>query len=563
MLVSLNIKNYALIESLYTEFTEGFSVLTGETGAGKSIIVGALSLAFGYRASADAMRTGADKISVQAEFYVKEIKDSLSEILDEYGIDPEDGTLILRREVHASGRNVCRINNAAVNVAVLRQAASALADIHGQHEHQKLLDPQMHITYLDEFGRDVISRQKDIVKQHFRQMKENERTLGELTEQSKTSGQRKEEYQRALSEIMPLGLTPGEDERLENRLKKLMNSEKLHESVSEAYRILYSSDSGINPLLLRVSGLLEKAAALDENLSAQHSLLDETQINIEEISAELRQYLSSLEFDNEELDDIHSRLNRINQLKRKYAHTIEGILEYAEECTEGIALDEKGGEMIAEAKKELEKSFGEYMIQAEELSRLRREAAGRFENELAAVFKELVMESAVFKVHFEQTPPAENGTDSVSFLISANPGQELKNLARIASGGEISRVMLAFKTVLAGADSTDTLIFDEIDTGISGRTAQSVANMLCELSRSHQILCITHLPQISSMADSHFLIEKTTQDNDTFTSLLPLDGEDRLAELARMLGGVEVTKTTLGHAEELLELARDFKKKLN
>ena len=562
MLVSLNIKNYALIESLYTEFTDGLNVLTGETGAGKSIIVGALSLAFGYRASADALRTGADKISVQAEFYVKEIKDSLSEILDEYGIDLEDNILILRREVHAAGRNVCRINNTAVNVAVLRQAASALADIHGQHEHQKLLDPQMHITYLDEFGRDVIIRGKEAVKQAFRHLKENEKKLAELTEQSKSSGQKKEEYQKALSEIVPLGLTAGEDERLESRLKKLMNSEKLHEAVNEAYKLLYSSDTGINPMLLRASGFLEKAAALDENLSAQYRLLDEAQINIDETAAELRQYLGSLEFNNDELDDIHSRLNRINQLKRKYAHTIEGILEYAEECREGIALDEKGEEMIAEAKKTLDKSFGEYKIKADELSRLRKETAVRFETELAAVFKELVMENAVFKVHFEETSPAENGTDSVSFLISANPGQELRNLAKIASGGEVSRVMLAFKTVLAGADSTDTLIFDEIDTGISGRTAQSVANMLCELSRSHQILCITHLPQISSMADSHYLIEKKTQDNDTFTSLVPLDGEERLAELARMLGGVEVTQTTLSHAEELLELAQDFRKSL-
>lgn len=564
MLLTLNIKNYAIIDQLSIDFSEGLNVLTGETGAGKSIIVGALSLALGYRANTDAIRTGADRITVQALFSYDVDDAAVQQIFDEFGITSEDHTVLLTREIYANGRNVCRVNDVLINVLTLKSISAYLVDIHGQHEHQKLLNQETHIDFLDAYAGESIQTMKHETSVRYEEMKRAERELHMLIEKEKDARAKEDEVREHLKEINSLNLVVGEDEKLEERKKILSNSEKLFELTTSVYSLLYGSERNICDRLTEANNKLEAISEIDGSLKTDSQALNDALISVQEIVYSLRDYKDSIEFNPSELDNLETRLNKIDHLKRKYGQTIEEILEQADEYHSFLSLIENGEEQLAAARKRYDNNVASYLDSAIELSKGRKNAADRLTKRLMNNLNELAMPNAQFLISFEDTREynrlSPNGIDGVQFLISTNIGQEKKPLSKIASGGEVSRIMLAIKSIMADADHTDTLIFDEIDTGISGRTAQIVAEKMSELSRSHQILCITHLSQIASMADTHFLIEKSVIGNETYTSFKKLDYEGRTFELARMLGGVHVTETTLTHASEMLQLALEYKK---
>lgn len=564
MLLTLNIKNYAIIDQLSIDFSEGLNVLTGETGAGKSIIVGALSLALGYRANTDAIRTGADRITVQALFSYDVDDAAVQQIFDEFGITSEDHTVLLTREIYANGRNVCRVNDVLINVLTLKSISAYLVDIHGQHEHQKLLNQETHIDFLDAYAGESIQTMKHETSVRYEEMKRAERELHMLIEKEKDARAKEDEVREHLKEINSLNLVVGEDEKLEERKKILSNSEKLFELTTSVYSLLYGSERNICDRLTEANNKLEAISEIDGTLKTDSQALNDALISVQEIVYSLRDYKDSIEFNPSELDNLETRLNKIDHLKRKYGQTIEEILEQADEYHSFLSLIENGEEQLAAARKRYDNNVASYLDSAIELSKGRKNAADRLTKRLMNNLNELAMPNAQFLISFEDTRKynrlSPNGIDGVQFLISTNIGQEKKPLSKIASGGEVSRIMLAIKSIMADADHTDTLIFDEIDTGISGRTAQIVAEKMSELSRSHQILCITHLSQIASMADTHFLIEKSVIGNETYTSFKKLDYEGRTFELARMLGGVHVTETTLTHASEMLQLALEYKK---
>ncbi|MFA0816056.1 MAG: DNA repair protein RecN [Anaerofustis sp.] len=564
MLLTLNIKNYAIIDQLSIDFSEGLNVLTGETGAGKSIIVGALSLALGYRANTDAIRTGADRITVQALFSYDVDDAAVQQIFDEFGITSEDHTVLLTREIYANGRNVCRVNDVLINVLTLKSISAYLVDIHGQHEHQKLLNQETHIDFLDAYAGESIQTMKHETSVRYEEMKRAERELHMLIEKEKDARAKEDEVREHLKEINSLNLVVGEDEKLEERKKILSNSEKLFELTTSVYSLLYGSERNICDRLTEANNKLEAISEIDGSLKTDSQALNDALISVQEIVYSLRDYKDSIEFNPSELDNLETRLNKIDHLKRKYGQTIEEILEQADEYHSFLSLIENGEEQLAAARKRYDNNVASYLDSAIELSKGRKNAADRLTKRLMNNLNELAMPNAQFLISFEDTRKynrlSPNGIDGVQFLISTNIGQEKKPLSKIASGGEVSRIMLAIKSIMADADHTDTLIFDEIDTGISGRTAQIVAEKMSELSRSHQILCITHLSQIASMADTHFLIEKSVIGNETYTSFKKLDYEGRTFELARMLGGVHVTETTLTHASEMLQLALEYKK---
>jgi len=419
---------------------------------------------------------------------------------------------------------------------------------------------------LDTYANETIKEQKSITEKKYHSFKKSENEYHQLVENVKNAKEKEDEYKSKLHEIVSLDLKYGEDELLENRKKILANSEKLYEFVDAAYHLLYGGEKNINDKLNDASVKIEQAASYDPSLRKDFETLNEALINVQETVFNLREYKDSIEFNPKELDDIQSRLNKINGLKRKYGESIEDILKEADRYEALLAAIQNSTEETGKALDFFNEQKADYINAAQELSELRKIAAQRLTKRLMSNLNELAMPNAIFEVRFEDKSKfnrySANGIDEIQFYISTNTGQDMKPLSKIASGGEISRIMLAIKSILADTDHTDTLIFDEIDTGISGRTAQVVAEKMSGLSRMHQILCITHLSQIASMADTHFLIEKTVQNENTYTSFKALDVQERKIELARMLGGVQVTETTLQHAAEVLRLAEEYKKSI-
>lgn len=563
MLVSLNIRNYALIDNLSIEFKKGLNVLTGETGAGKSIIIGALSLAMGERASVEAVRSGEKKITVQALFELDVIKEELSALFDEYGIEAEDGSILITRDVTDSGKNVCRVNDTLVSVAALKNISSELVDIHGQHEHQKLLNPNTHIDFIDMFGKTHTQPLKDELRESFRLLNERKKELDSMVKNAQTEKERLDEYKRAYEEIISAKLQPGEDEELEGKLKIMSNSEKLYELMDSAYSAMYRSENSVADILYTSQNEIISATKIDPSLLSIADGIEQAAITIEDILLQIRDYKDSLEYDPGQLDYIQERLEKISVLKRKYGSDITAVISYADELLKKIENITNYDFELGELEKAYESACQSYDENAMKLSEIREILAKRFASELTSNLNMLSMPNAVFIVDLVRDTKnrSANGIDTIQFMFTSNPGQEPKPLAKIASGGEISRVMLAAKAILADADATDTMIFDEIDTGISGRTAQTVAEKMCDIAKSHQVIAITHLPQISSMADAHFLVSKEAKEGETFTHFTYLNEAQRYRELARMLGGVSVTETTLKHAEEMLKQAEDYKKR--
>jgi len=551
VLSHLRIENLAIIDTVEIEFAPKLNVLTGETGAGKSILLDALGLVLGERADPTMVRTGAERLRVSAVF---QVPPSLNESLYELGIEPEEGQLYLMREVQASGRSTARVNGQPVPLSTLKSLGERLVDLHGQHEHQSLLKSSSHLDFLDRWlGEPALSLRQQVAET-VSALNRARTELQDITERAREREQMRDLYQFQLQEIRQANLLPNEEETLLTEERRLTHAERLLALASEAYERLMGEESAYDRIA-QASRALTEIARIDPSTSAWQETLEGALAQVEEVAYHLRTYSESVEYDPERLEQVIQRLELIKRLKRKYGDTIEAVLAYADE-TEGKlhALEHQ-----SEQREALEAQIAELETQAStlcaELSALRQQGAHQFSERVQAHLRDLAMAQAQFLVSVQPKPMDSTGADAVEFLFSANPGEPPRPLTKIASGGEMSRVMLALKTVLAHASPVPTLVFDEIDAGLGGRTAQSVAEKLGQLAQQFQVLCVTHLPQIASRGNYHLQIEKQVVDSTTRVSVSPLNDEDRIREIARMLAG-EPSETALQHARELLLASR-------
>lgn len=563
MLRELYIKNVAVIDEARIEFGGGFNVLTGETGAGKSILIDSINMALGNRASHDLIRTGCDSASVTACFECSDKK--LLDKLEELGADSEDDCVIVSRRIGIDGKSTCRINGMPASAAAVRELTAMLIDIHGQSDNQALLLSKNHRGFLDSFAEleDRISEYRS----EYSELKKTERELAALEGSEAEKRRRLELLEFQINEIDSAKLVAGEDAELEARRAYMQNAESIARGGGEAYDALYGGeDSSVYDLLRKAERSLSDIADYDARLGSAYSRLSGLIAETEDIASDINSCISESDFSAAELDAAEERLDTINSLKRKYGAEIKDILEYLKnartEAERIIGSDEK----CAELREKREEIFKRAKELALSLGKERRTAAAKLETSIMNELSELDMPKVRFAVQCtvcgtEEAPVLnEYGCDDVEFLISANPGEALKPMSKIASGGELSRIMLAVKSILADADSADTMIFDEIDTGVSGRAAQKIAEKISRLAAKKQILAITHLAQLAGMADSHYLIKKTATDSETKTSVKLLNDSERRDELARIIGGVAVTELTLKSAGEMLELAKRIKK---
>jgi len=564
VLSELLINNFALIKDVKLELTPGLNILTGETGAGKSIIIKALDMLLGSRASTDFIRFGEEKAVIEGCF---DIKGNLlaKGVLKELGIDlSDDDALILTREISVSGNNKSRINGRVVTLEMVKELTQYLIDIHGQHEHQSLLNPEDHLRFLDEFGERELISLKESLKELYSKWQEKKNRLNKINYNEKERERRIDLLEFQINEIEQADLKLGEDEELLEEKKRLSNAEELSITVSKAYNSLYQSDfeqTAIIDQIKQFSKEIDSLVKIDNSLEEIAESLRNVNYELEDISFRLRDYNDQIEFNPQRLDMIEDRLKLINDLKRKYGDSVEEILDYYQEVDQKLAELKNSEVEKDELLTDISKLEKEYLVKAEELSTQRKKIAIKLEESIARELMDLSMLQTRFKIDFHKKENfTQDGIDKVEFLISPNPGSDLLPLIKIASGGELSRIMLALKTITADIDQISTLIFDEIDTGIGGRVGKLVADKLAVLSAKHQLICITHLPQIACMADNHYFIMKKVVNGETETVIHPLNNNGRVRELARMLDGT-LTETTLEHAKELLKSAIEKKEK--
>lgn len=558
MLTHLHVKNLALIREAEIDFTEGLNILTGETGAGKSIVIGSVSLALGGKVSREMVRPGADYGLAELVFLVN--REKQKEKLLELGITPEEDQVIISRKI-SDGRSINKINGETVTLSQLRETASLLIDVHGQHEHQSLLQKKKHLEILDEFAKEELGPVKEKLAGAFQNWKRLKKQLQEaqMDEESRLREISLLEFET--DEIGKAELVSGEDEELERRYRRMTNARKLMEAAGSAYALTgYEEESGAGAVIGRAVRELQSAASFDEELSGLASLLSDVDGLLNDFNREMSDYLTSLEFDEKEFSETEERLNLLNYLKSRYGHTLEEILAYQEKQEQRLAALQDYDRYLQDLEARLKKA-------EEELQDLCAEASGirqRYGKMLCEKIKEHLIDlnflNVEFEMAFEELPEyTAQGKDSAEFLISTNPGEPLRPLMKIASGGELSRIMLAIKTVLADRDEIDTVIFDEIDVGISGRTAQKVSEKMMLIGRTRQVICITHLAQIAAMADSHYRIEKQVEEGETRTQIRRLSEKESIEELARILGGAEITDAVTKNAEEMRALALERK----
>lgn len=561
MLKELNIKNLAIIDQLRVEFGPGLNVLTGETGAGKSIVVDALSLALGERASADLIRSGCDEAVVEAAFDLNgngtaEVK----KMLQEQGLDMADSDdLIVRRVISASGKNKVYINGSIAHLATLSSLGLALADIHGQHEHQSLLSLEHQMDLLDSFGELVPLR--DAVGAEHQRLQNVRNKLAELEAGERDRIYREDMLRFQKNEIESAMLKPGEDIELANLHNVMANTEKLAAYSTSVEEILHGSDDSILANLKKVLKALKDVNAIDTRLAGAMELCESARAQLEEAAREVSSYQASVEFDPARLEQIADRVDAIKKLKKKYGETVEEIIAFGARAAIDLELMEKGTEAIEGLKSEIQAIKFVLTDKAAQLTKKRGEAALQLEKKVELELGHLGMKKCTFTVKISQDPGGDTlsglklgprGADRVEFLISPNPGEEPKPLAKIASGGELSRIMLALKTVLLEGDSIPTLVFDEVDAGIGGEVAEEVGKKLKKVSTKRQVFCITHLPHIACMARSHYGVSKSVKNDRTSTEVVLLGKQEQVDEIARMLGGKSVTEATLKHAREMI-----------
>jgi DNA repair protein RecN (Recombination protein N) len=555
MLRELTIRNLAVIEKVSVSFHQGFHVLTGETGAGKSIVVDALALAAGGRGSSEMIRHGSDRADLEALFDLP-AGHPVWETLDKIGIEADSQeSLLIRREIQAQGKSSARINGQSVTLSMLREVGEHLVNLHGQHEHQSLLRTDRHLEWLDQFAGESMLEDKADYRESFRQYQDVLSERRQLEDKSRQGMQMLDLYRFQVEEIENARLKPGEDESLEDERRKLMHAEKLTDAVSEAYDLLNGSKglAALSKALSRLKDIVKVDPATLEPLVEQ---LQSSYYGAEDTSFQLRDYGEKIEFNPQRLAQIEQRLDLLFGLKRKYGETVEDIIEYQHKIRAEAERLENRDEKLRELEAKEQTLLEELKVKAEKLGSIRRHAAQVLARAIVQELDDLQMNRSVFEVKLETSTLTANGSDNAEFLLSTNPGEPPKPLAKIASGGEMSRVMLALKAIFARIDQIPVLVFDEVDTGVSGRAAQAVADKLSKLSRHCQVFAITHLPQVACMADHQYEISKmVTGEGRTVTSVQELEGEQRVEELARLLGGVEVTEKTRHHAQEMLTLA--------
>lgn len=561
MLAEMSIKNFAIIESLGVSFRKGLTVLTGETGAGKSIIIDAISLVAGGRGSSEFVRFGCNKAEIEGLFLLDNDNHPCIDKSKELGIDISDGMVVLHRDILTNGKSICRINGKLVTLGILREIGRTLIDIHGQHEHQDLMNSERHLPMIDQFDEKLTVPAMEEYQRLYSQFLKLKKQLVGLTENEQKMAHRLDLIQFQLTEIKNANLEPGEEETLIGEKNQLSNFEKIHTSVSRSYKALSGEQKGLDWVGLAmseledVSSLNEKLKAIFENISSSFYLL-------EEATSSLGDQIDQLEFDPERLNFIESRLNEIRFLKKKYGQTVEDILEYAAKIEDEADQIQNREVHLERLRKNIQEVQKDLLLEAENLSEIRKQIAEKLKGEIHKELKELYMEKTVFDIQFSITEPPEfssTGIDKVEFLISTNPGEPLKPLTKIASGGELSRIMLALKSIFSKQQGITSIIFDEVDTGVSGRVAQSMAEKIYKISSGSQILCITHLPQVAAMSDAHLYISKEIKGERTVTSISELETDEKVKEVARMISGVEITELTKQHANELLQLANQMK----
>ncbi len=563
MLQSLHVKNLALIEETEVEFTPGLNILTGETGAGKSVLIGSVNIALGGKFDKEMLRRGADSALVELIFQVEDEK--VSEKMLQLDIPEEpDGTIIISRRLQA-GRSVCKINGESVTARQVKELAELLIDIHGQHEHQSLLHKKKHMEILDAYCGAEFAEPAKRVAQLYQDCRRLRQTIEEesMDEEAKAREQAMAEYE--CEEIDSARLFTGEDEELEKRYRKMCNSRKITENLAESYALTGTdSAQGAGNALSHALRALRAVTMYDEELQQLEEQLSEIDSLLADYNREVSGYLSDCEFDEEDFQETEDRLNEINRLKGKYGKTIEEVLRYGEERRKTLQKLADYDGYMEKLKEELSQKEEALLKACGQLSEIRSRNAATLTIQLVEALVNLNFLSVEFEIAVRPGQAVTaNGYDDVEFLISTNPGESLKPLAQVASGGELSRVMLAIKTVLAGKDSIDTLIFDEIDSGISGRTAWKVSEQLDVAARAHQVICITHLPQIAAMADAHFVIEKNSTDDTTITNIYRMNEQESLKELARLLGSDTLTEAALTNAREMKEQALMHKSEMD
>lgn len=560
MLELLHIENIAIIEHADIAFGSGFNALTGETGAGKSIVIDALGAVLGQRTSRELIRTGAEKAFVSATFggVPAELPG-----LEENGLAPEeDGTLLLQRELYGDGKNVCRVSGRPVTVAQLRRIGASLLNIHGQHDGQQLLDEEQHLFYLDRFGR--VDAELTAYRERFDAWRATRREMDALKMDEAEKARRVDMLHHQIDELERADLQEGEEEALLARRNILRNGEKFLSAISAADACLNGGDESLGAVsaIKEAEDALRGLRSLGDEFVELSDRLESLRCEAYDLAETIRDKKDEYDFSPQELDAVESRCDQLYRLKKKYGSSVEEMLTYLERSREELDRIEYADDRLAQLAEKCKSQERAAREAAHALTDKRRAAAKELETRISRELSELDMPKLRFSIDFQEKELSEDGTDTVEFLMSANVGEDLRPIRKIASGGELSRIMLALKNVLAEQDSVMTMVFDEVDTGVSGRAAQRVAEKLARLSRTRQVLCVTHLPQLTAMADVHFGVEKGEENGRTLTRVRELDRAARRAEIARMSGGDHPSETMLSGAEELLSASESFKSKL-
>lgn len=563
MLLELSIQNFAIIEDLKIEFTSGLNLLTGETGSGKSIIIEALGIILGGRSTKELIRTGEDKAVLQALFYIEE-NHRIKTQFDKFGIDMEEsGLIIITREIFTSGPSISRINGRIVTLGILNKISYNLVDIFGQHEHQSLLHISNHKILIDSFGDNIFNSLKMDIKNKFEQYTKEKNELQKMDINSAEKERQIDLLKFQIDEINAAELSSTDDSELENQFNKINNLKTIGLGIGQIIDLL----TGENLENISIIDSINKSIAIlnnlkkyDNDLTLLFDRFESIGFELNDINKELYYYVDRLELDDEKLTYLTDRINTVNKLKKKYGNTVEKINDFKYEIQDELDNLLNYEKEMSRLKNNINQLENDIYILSKNLSEKRKNIAKTLEKSITIELSQLNMDNVVFKVDFKENKNlAVDGIDHIEFMISTNIGEGLKPLSKIISGGEMSRIMLGFKSILAEYDGIPTLIFDEIDTGISGRTAQVVGEKIKKISKNHQVISISHLPQIAALADSHYLINKASVSNKSITTITKLSYEERVLEMARILGGVDVTDTTLNHAREMLEMTKKLK----
>lgn len=564
MLTELSIKNFAIIEDLSVHFQDGLTVLTGETGAGKSIIIDAVQLLSGGRGSVDYIRHGATKAELNGLFTIDDSMIKISQLAKEYGIDIDDNMIVLERTITNKGKSVCRINGKLVTISILKEFGRHLVDIHSQHDTYQLMSSHAHINLLDAFNSERISEIKSTYTSLYKELMAHKQEYNQLAINEQEAAQRLDLYQFQANELKEASLELDEDIRLEDEKMQLANFEKIYRALEETYYSLHGDQKGLEWLNIAQTAL-QQGSDYNTFIKEKSEELTSLYFNLEELSFQIRDYKDNIQFNEARLNEVESRLNEIGRLKKKYGSTVNEIIAYYEKVQKKIDMLENKEIHNEQLENKINDLTEKTINSGIELTKARKETAKLLIKTVQSELKDLYLENAKFDVEFNE--PAsniaddinENGLDRINFLLSTNLGEPLKPLDKVASGGELSRIMLILKKIFVKHQNISTVIFDEIDTGVSGRVAQAIAEKMYDVSTTSQTLCITHLPQVAAMSDYHLLIKKSESENRTTTNVNELSLKNKIIELSQMMTGTEMTESAKEHSKSLIELSNKYK----